>query len=126
MVDSYVRVILADIQAASDQFKDDAATFGAAIPKDLTGDTVNSGSAGLDQTVTAVLAAIDELHTKVTNRLVETSTNLKKTHDGYANTDNISASKISNDLMIGANSPMLPTPLGGWPTTGGAPWQVKP
>jgi hypothetical protein len=91
--------ILADIKAASDAFEAGARDFRNAIPDNLAGTAVDSGNASLDQTIRAVLAGIDALHTQVAGALAKTSGQLMNAHDDYQRTDGDSARELYDAML---------------------------
>lgn len=91
--------ILADIMAASDAFEGGARDFRNAIPDNLAGTVVDSGNASLDQTIRAVLAGIDALHTQVAGVLAKTSGQLMNAHDDYQRTDGDSARELYDAML---------------------------
>ncbi len=91
------QTILSDLNKAATAFHDGAADFEKAVG-DLTKLRYDSGDGGLDQTIGAVLAALDALRGTVADRLRDTSGKLTKAHDDYQRSD-VSARELYDDMM---------------------------
>jgi hypothetical protein len=91
------QVILSDLNKAATAFGDGATDFSKAIG-DLTHLRYDSGDGGLDQTIGAVLEAIDQLHRQVVGRLRDTGAKLAKAHDAYQRSD-VSARELYDNMM---------------------------
>jgi ABC-type transporter Mla subunit MlaD len=88
---------LQDLANAAGSFHDGADQFAKALGA-ITTLKADSGDDGLDETVQAVLAAIDALHSRVVQGLRETGDNLDVVRADYQRSD-VSSRELYDDIM---------------------------
>lgn len=88
---------LQDLANAAGSFHDGADQFKKALG-DIASLKVDSGAGGLDETVQAVLAAVNALHDRVVQDLRETGENLDKVRADYQRSD-VSSRELYDDIM---------------------------